>query len=91
MVSPFRQPAVLHNAKQHIEVKSTTGPSHESFHMSDPQMKLCEELSDSREHIFLLLRVFELHTANFGIDIHADPWKLMQAKEKMTKEAGVGL
>ena len=71
----------------HIEVKSTTGPSNEICHMSQLQMKLCEELSGNTEKIFLLLRVDGLFSAQQGIRVYADPWKLIQKGQMMTREA----
>ena len=71
----------------HIEVKSTTGPSNETCHMSQLQMKLCEDLCGGTENIFLLLRVYGLYSAQQGIRVYADPWNLVQEGQMMTREA----
>lgn len=65
----------------HIEVKSTTGPCDEVFHLSNVQMQMAEAFSlrESREDVFLLFRVFDVDApAGSRVRVYGDPFAMMQ-------------
>lgn len=58
----------------HIEVKTTTGPAKEPFHMSHLQKELCEDLRLRPDEMFLIFRVFDVDGRKNGLAVLEDPW-----------------
>lgn len=68
----------------HIEIKTTSGPCSTPFFMSGNQYTLmrekqCEPRSPTTpKDLFVIMRVFNLFSANIGLQVYINPWHLRE-------------
>lgn len=78
--------------KYHIEVKTTSGPCNTPFFMSPRQYNLMREKAcdphsmTAPEEVFVIMRVFNLFSANIGLQVFIDPWHLRQSALKFVAD-----
>ena len=66
----------------HLEVKSTTGPLEEPFHLSNNQLQLARQwtLAGPSLNVYVVLRVYELDfESKFSANVvnYVDPWRMV--------------
>jgi hypothetical protein len=85
---PFLDKPLTRPVNFHLEVKSTTGPCHAPFFVSQKQYRIMRDMScnpdqtETPEALYVVLRVYSLASSEIRVTAYINPWQLQGGTQR---------